>query len=1191
MIIENWALKKVAEEISNLAFDYISSCLQENAHNVFTKIRLYHMKKRIKKWCDDFLIKHDGTVLTEGRFIRFLSTYRVFEEILTYSNANISDLSEDEFIKGLLKKTKTGISGKLSPTDEMLIKEFYEKLLKRFNECWLSLLSNSEQQLLHRMSVQNASLRDTINSLNYKNQSILEKNGSQISEKDTISLFEELNKRYWDGEFDFLHNILTLIEKRSDSLEYWIKLSLDLALEKKIYNIDVSAIDGISINIIKFDAVRKWILFSYLCGDNSKIGEVVDNGNKELNSLAKDLSINRIIFNREVDHKNHTDLIQIQIPERYKKEMWLTKRVLSIYLSKQSLTNSFEVINKLMGGESDFLISIIKFNQLIEERISGSNVVPNDNIKKEFEILWYEKKQYIELNHTLQTLFLKSCILYALKYDDNKLSAIIGLVEESDNKDEKLQELVMLTKIEQGTIAYTEILSACKKSGRFELLNDYFVSLNNPTQVEKLIREDAIELLMNPIIFFAYIRALRFMGRDMDALRLLDEKRDLFSDYLEYWIEKVKISNSEEDVDQLEKLWFDEAGKAIFPISDDAVADIMYKHNRFNACIQIVNAIETRNRVTNNDLCLKAASYFSLENKLEAYKILRGLFEKGDRSTYVVYNFSATSLELKRDIGRDVEKALSDINSSYSLLLLAKIFERKDDRETARTLYIKSLLKNQGDNDLVYAYYLDFFWKFNFKETKGIAENTTIYLTSTISNKQLVVSVCANDLILQESHKWNDTFIISRDIAIKNELLRKNIEDSINYNGEEYRIDNIIPFERYLAGICMNKMIDEGYAKVCQSPTDVNDKELLDFLTQWLIDNTNIDKKADGFSDYENLEKLPMTIFCLSKSSKPTYEELVMKIIENDSMIIREEYDFDKERVWNYESKFVLSFFAVSLLFKMGVDVSFLNRGNVFIPKSLLRELQEEKNKILKEYDQDRVYSAGIIDKKLYINETNETTKSRQMKYAIDFLDYCSSIPQIENESSIEFREVSTDKLLDLFGVVDYDAIALCKQNEYVLVGVEMLLTFIEHISEPQCSVSNIIEFLNQIVNDDSVLITYMTKMVQYRVINLINQSTLLRVIKSTDKKVDRLWINFLKEINRTQGPYRKLMLTELSFVGKKIMEISEPPIGGRMQMLIYLLIKLRPIKLEKVEYRINDGEIEIEMYYEPYKESVENNK
>ena len=43
--------------------------------------------------------------------------------------------------------------------------------------------------------------------------------------------------------------------------------------------------------------------------------------------------------------------------------------------------------------------------------------------------------------------------------------------------------------------------------------------------------------------------------------------------------------------------------------------------------------------------------------------------------------------------------------------------------------------------------------------------------------------------------------------------------------------------------------------------------------------------------------------------------------------------------------------------------------------------------------------------------------------------------------------------------------------------------------------------------------------------------------------------------------------------------------------MLIYLLIKLRPIKLEKVEYRINDGEIEIEMYYEPYKESVENNK
>lgn len=1185
MVFEILTAKKAAECIGSLIFDYVSTCLSGKVEGIWPRIRLYKTKKRIKKWCDAYLINHDGTILTTGRFVGFLKSHRIFDEIFSFSDGNTELISESLFIDNLLKKTKMGISGRLSVVDESVIKEFYIDLLLQFNSFWISELSDSERQIVHQISIQNAKVLQTIENFEVKFQTVLGKTDVLIGDRDAVGIFNVLNDRFWEGDFTFVQNVLPVIEGRNKSLETWIKISLDMAMATKVYGVNVSDIEKITLGLVKNDAVRKYILFSYLATDRNIYD--VNNVDEVLKNIVKDIceSEDGFIFEKTVDHKNHTDLVGLKIPDKYKSELWLAKRILIIYMARQPLANRSAAISELSENESDFLISLIVANQHILELASGIRGGNSAEAEKYFNSLWQKREDYIQLNENVQKLFFQACFMYALEFESCKLSEVLKLYENADANSEELQDLVILSKIELKEASYTDVLEYCRKKRCYSLLNNYYISLNDPVMVEKLIRENAKELLAEPLIFFDYIRALRLVGKTSDVNRLLDEKRELYKDYLEFWIERITAKEADEDIDYLESLWKSESYKALLPITEEIVADMLYKHGKYNVCIEIVCALETRNRAHEGIIRLKAASYMAIGNKIEAYNTLKILFDKGSRDTFTIYNYTIMSLELKRKISSEVEKSLELLDTSYSLLLLAKICEKNGNKKDALHLYTKSLLKNQGENDFAYGNYFGFTMleKSDVEQINGIAENTTAYLKCSHSENEMCISICSRDLIPDEPYKWNDTIIITKETAIKNDFLRKHVNDSIIYDEKEYIVIDIIPFDCYLTRTCINKMVDKGYAKACQLPIEKDSDKLLQMFAKWLTENIDETKKVDVFDDYKNPNKIPLTLFGLSKFSKVTYEETVSAIIEDPTIILREDYHFEIENTWDYESKFVLSFSSLMLLFEVGVDASILSQGNVFISSSLLGELQEEKDKIIKEYDRDTVASIGVVEGKLFVSEADENIKKRQMKYAVDLLDYCRNIPILENENVIGSEIISDDMLLELFGVVDYDAVSLCKHKGYVLVGIELFLNGLASMPEMQFESSNVIEFLNSMVGNTATLLEYMIKMTQYKAINVINARVLKRIISSEDENVDELWVDFLNEIDKTRGPYRELLRTELSVVGKNIAETLSGPLNDRLKILTSLIMKLNSIKLA---YRINaEGDLEVATYYEPYED------
>lgn len=1177
-------IKEAAKAIGTLAAEQIFSTEFNSLYEkLISKRRLFILKNKVVKWCEKFFKEHDGSVLTESRFLTFLSNYKVIEEIFSYTQESINRVSEETFISSLVRKTKNGIKGRISPCDESVIREFYKNLLSKFTQFELSKLSVAERQIVHQNTIQNAKTIDALNNLDYTIQKKLLQNSHHISEKEIVEIYNTLNALFWNGKFDVLINLIPLVKGKSNELEVWLQIVLSMSLSYDANVVGDLDYNKISCKQLKDDIVRKDILFSYL-GQHS-VKYVPESKEDILFLLIRDISNSKDgnFYDTTVEQKNSTSLIKIQIPKKYETEEWLVKRLLSVYLLRQTVKNVDSLLYELFGKETDFLVKIINANQKIRYRINARNKKAIEEAQNLFDEVWEEREVYVKANVNVQKLFFNTCFNWALYKRKDLLLDIINEVPEETKHNVDIQELILLVDIELNRAQYVDILNFCKKNKRYVVMSDYLISLEDSHTIINMVKENLKEFLESPRLFFIYVRALRAEKKLSEAIGLLKEKQPIYEEYEEYWIERYLLTYEQQDLSYLEKAWLANKVKKVFGGTDEEVIEIIFNNNRLETCIQMVQALETRDIASTKMLKLKISAYLQLGNKYEAFKALKIMFEEENRDTFVVYNYVILSLELKRDVNQDVENALYLLDTSYSYLLLAKLAEQKENVDIARSLYLKSLIMNQGENDLIYGNYFNFSiteGRSEEEKIKGITENTVAYMQQENSKKIKIYAICPKELLPKEMYEWNDALFISKERAIQKDLLRKKVSEIISVDENEYKIIDIIPFECYLVRTCISKMRDMGQLKACQLPIDGEKEQAAGIFMKWLKENINESKQNDVLASYRDFDEVPLSLYAISKFSRGSYQEVVAAILEDKSFVVREDYNFGVPAKLDYESSFVLSYAAAELLFILSVDVNIFSNANVYIPKSLITELKEEKEQIIKEYDRETVASLSMIEGKFYLNEANEDTKNKQMEFSVNFLEYCEQLPQLEGTDNVVIKQISEDNILKLIGVVDYDAISICKEKGFILVSLEMLLTQLVFLSELPIKVCNILEFLDRKIYSCAELLTYMNKLVDYRIINVINANILLKIAHSEESGVDQLWMTFLQTIDNTEGDYRKILANELGIIGRNAIEREENVDGKRISMFVQLVMKINSIK---VKYKLNGNKIEFITYREPY--------
>ena len=220
---------------------------------------------------------------------------------------------------------------------------------------------------------------------------------------------------------------------------------------------------------------------------------------------------------------------------------------------------------------------------------------------------------------------------------------------------------------------------------------------------------------------------------------------------------------------------------------------------------------------------------------------------------------------------------------------------------------------------------------------------------------------------------------------------------------------------------------------------------------------------------YSNEKWLVNRVCALWLAEKPiiNIHELIQQLFGNNLSYI--------------EEQFVLSFAAVIMLYMIGVKPEFLKERQVFVPESMRNTILTMCTDIINENDKEHVSSLGVREKRLYMNVVSESEKVQILGEAAALKNFVSQLNTWSNNR--EFCDVQDEERdwLDVFGISDYDALALAQGKKAVIVTGEVTIQSLIQEIKLNISGTGILNFLVALKMDVYVLLDCIEQMIKYR--------------------------------------------------------------------------------------------------------------
>lgn len=218
--------------------------------------------------------------------------------------------------------------------------------------------------------------------------------------------------------------------------------------------------------------------------------------------------------------------------------------------------------------------------------------------------------------------------------------------------------------------------------------------------------------------------------------------------------------------------------------------------------------------------------------------------------------------------------------------------------------------------------------------------------------------------------------------------------------------------------------------------------------------------------------------------------------------------------------------------FLLEVPAEQLIENKVYLPKSTILELRAEKDTVISENKRDGGGTVAIIDDQLQFFVNSDDSKQELMKYVTELLEYAEKIPAVDNNKDISLSNILEFQLRLLLGTPDLDAISICKTNNYTLIAFELLLVELNVI----VGTKNItpLSFINFFEKDDSILISYLNKLVQFHMMNILNKDIYERIATSTDNGIVEEWNQYIQKIDQQDIDYKIWIKEHFAHIERK---------------------------------------------------------
>lgn len=1125
---------------ASTAYNIISPFLNDEITSGKNKIRNVFLEKRhrrrIKRFCYSYFKNHNGTVITNPIFAEFIKNDQTIERLFLYTGRVHVNQTDNEYLDSEMLRIENDLEYPINGMDKNAIRGLLSGLLLQHRQYREKCLTADTRQIIQNNDRNKNEIIRSYESINEdtKNELLAAINANKgtlmISQENEI--FKVLNDSFWKGEFFLLESIQPVLHEKSESLDIWLNLVLNKALFDGENYSTFHSLNDIKNQIIREDAVRKIIVFSYLCKKTVEVGGLNISG--DLKELVDRLSAGDAwLFTEDKSEKNNVECYNIAPFSGLKQEDETIKNLQIINIYDNRVLGVANVIDSIIGvGKTNFIVELLRDARHYEEALifcaseSEAKKISSDL----FDKLWSDKHVYIKTCKELQVIYWKILLQTCSISNNDKVNEIISNIPELIK--EELAESIFMTRIENGEdISNKEVVDIWNKTMNPRIMIPFLAktSVNNANQ---LIGEIP-NIMQNPELVIIYIKTYLKEDRYDEAKALIRKYEALCDRYAEFLVDRIQVFHNEEDVKELMEKWNNRQLSYISSQTDIVIANLLYDWKKYEMCLNVLQALELKGFVNQNLKKLRAFSLINTDRTVEGLSILNELVPECRGDISVVGNILNCSLALQREISEEVILAAEKINSPEINLYLAVVYERRGDTESAKKLYWKSLLFNKNAKSKVYGMY----WFFSTKHVKGNAEieisdeNTCIIAEEVGGNRRVSLGILSKEYIGSEFN-LEGLFIVSTDDAIKRGWIGKKVGAVIEYECIQYYIVQIKTMDALFSEYCLGKLVNSGSVKVLSGPQDSEPEMMREYFAKFIKENSfGSDKRHNLITDYKDLSKLPLSLFALSQNFRPNYIVLVYEFLKSSTLLIREWIDYDND-VACIDEGYILSFSALILFFILDVPIEKLIDNKVYLPKSTLLELRDEKDQVVFENKRDVCGLMAVVDNQLQFFVNSDDSKQELMKYVIELMEYAEKIPTVDNNKDISLCNIPESRLRLLLGTPDLDAISICKTKNYTLIAFELFLVDINILAGNK----NItpLSFINSFEKDDIRLIGYLNKMVQFHMMNILNNDIYERIAASNDNEIIEEWNQYIQIIDQQNVDYKNWIKEHFAHVAQK---------------------------------------------------------
>lgn len=1089
----------------------LSNDLQSIGLNLFERIKLCKFKKDIDKWLRDFIISHDGSVLTKDVFEGFLKYHRPIERMFLCISGDGNSMPKENFIEDELIRFQKTNASQLGVLDRSTFIDFFSKLYDKINAYYQESLVKNEKYIA---GVIKAAQKDVNNSISASESRIVKaiESGNKETQQDLeriIDLLEETTPlsnpdEIWDvysvlstaimnGYLSDVRSILSLVERKNNSLKYGLEFLMEvLSQDSSLGNSYEKLATVISDERVYSDLVEKSI---YLLLAKERIEDFQKVGDRdiELYDIAHFLAQGKFdtFFNVAIKKENGINYSCYNIQNNYPNHVWLIKRTCVCALLKEGIYNACDAINQIIGTGDNIVDRLL----ISERRVRESYSKEEQNYEaviKEMDTIYPGISQ---LSQKFQCKYYEMCLRARLSCSNEIAAEFVSKIPETLKRVGEIEMLCLQVDINRGIVNEASILNACTKSNEYWLLNNYLLYLINNNQekyAKEVIDKYRFVLEKEVSIFLLYVQLLYKSEGEQSAKEQFEKYKPCYESVLDYWQIKFRMFFSLSELEEVSAKWLDDELSVLSITTIIDFIEMLLAHEKNSAVIQSIQRLEIRGCLSKKLLKFKALALARTQQEIEALELFKRIFSEGEKTEEIAYYILSLSMNNKREVAPEIISIAKGSDDARLISLAAGYSEMESEHEEARRLIRRAVLRCDQSNTSIYGQYIRIHTKNAPSEVipiKRIDENTTVQLIGENGNV-ILYCIHPHNMLPHEPYVWEGASHIYIETAIKLGLVGKKQAETVQIDDKQYTIGEIEPIDVLFCRICMEKLVDSGTVKVIKTAVDESGHiDLEEFTNQFLEIAGDDTTRGQWIEQYKDLNSIPAPLYQYRKYVRVPYTKLIDIMINDPSIIYRELLGRSRQDVKGY----VLSVAALVALKKLNY-IPNEQRYCVVIPSSLSAIVLDELNSVIAENKKDTVASMGVNEGNLYFVEASEEQKNANMADAVDLKEYTDLFEKRDNDRDIVIKKNAELDIKELVGISDYDALSIAKRDGLTIISAEMPLSVASQLKDIDVDCVPLADFLANICGDWKELMSCTKKLMGYKFLIPITEHTLERL-------------------------------------------------------------------------------------------------